>query len=233
VLFRAGDPCHAVALIHAGEIELLADRDGRSVRVATRGRGAFVGDDEARGDGVWHRTARALCRSRVEMLPRDLYIERYAEHPPHPAKTGSGLLVRLRPDSPDSAAALPVEGIDIADFPFIIGRAPAGHEAIGDRRNALLLADTRPYHLSRHQFLIVASADGIGLSDPGSCLGTFVDGRRLGPDPLRLWPGQSVEIHAGGRRSRFRFALAIDRNRTSAARAGALPDRSKVGGAVD
>ena len=205
VLFRAGELCHAVALIRDGEIELLAERDGRSVQVGKRGRGAFVGDDEVLGDGMWHRTARALRRSRVEMLPRDLYLERFAEHA---ARTASGLHVRLQPGSPESAAALPVGGLDITDFPFIVGRASADRDAAA-RRSALLLADTRPYRLSRRQFVIVTTTDGIALSDPGSCLGTFVDGHRLGPDPLPLRPGESVEIHAGGRHSRFRFELTV------------------------
>jgi len=210
VLFRAGDRCHAVALVRAGEIELLADRDGHPVRVATRGRGSFVGDDEALGDGVWHRTARALRRSRVEMLPRDVYIERYAACPADavtPAPTGA--VARLLPASPESAAALPAAGIDITDLPFTIGRAPGERDATIPRQNAFLLRERRPYRLSRCQFVVVALPDGIGLSDPGSRLGTFIDGRRLGPDPLPLQAHESVDIEAGGRHSPFRFKLGI------------------------
>ena len=210
VLFRAGEPCRAVALIHDGEVELLVDRDGQTIRVGTRGRGAFVGDDEVLGDGVWRRTARALSRTRLEMLARDVYLERFAEPLAAGAPTASDSVVRLVPASSGSAAVLPAEGIDITDFPFIVGRASAeGTEAI-PRRNALLLDDSRPYHLSRRQFVIGRSADRIELTDAGSRLGTFVDGQRLGPDPLPLQAGQVAEIRAGGLHSPFSFQLQID-----------------------
>lgn len=210
VLFRAGDHCHAVALVHEGEIELLADQDGRAVRVATRGRGAFVGDDEVLGDGVWRRTARASRRSRVEMLARDIFIERFAERPPSTAATPSGRLAHLLPASPGSAAAMPAAGIDVTDFPFRIGRASVDLDDAVALGKSLLLADERPYHLSRRQFVILEGPDGIGLSDPGSRLGTFVDGRRLGADPLPLRAGEVVEIRAGGQQSPFRFKLRVD-----------------------
>lgn len=210
VLFRAGDHCHAVALVHEGEIELLADQDGRVVRVTTRGRGACVGDDEVLGDGIWRRTARASRRSRVEMLARDVFIERFAERPPRNAATRSGRLVRLLPASPGSAAALPAAGIDVTDFPFRIGRASADLDDTVALGKGLLLQDERPYHLSRRQLLILEAPDGIELSDPGSRLGTFVDGRRLGPEPLPLRPGEVVELRAGGQQSPFRFKLRVD-----------------------
>jgi CRP/FNR family transcriptional regulator, cyclic AMP receptor protein len=210
VLFRAGDHCHAVALIHEGEIELLADQDGRAVRVATRGRGAFVGDDEVLGDGVWRRTARASRRSRVEMLARDVFIERFAERPPRSVATRSGRLVHLLPASPGSAAALPAAGIDVTDFPFRVGRASVDLDDAVALGKGLLLADERPYHLSRRQFVILQGPDGIGLSDPGSRLGTFVDGRRLVPEPLPLRAGEVVEIRAGGHQSPVRFELRVD-----------------------
>lgn len=210
VLFRAGETCRAVALIHDGEVELLVDRDGQTIRVGTRGRGAFVGDDEVLGDGVWHRTVRALRRTRIEMLARDVYLERFVEPLAREAPAASDCVVRLVPASSGSASVLSAEGIAITDFPFIVGRASADVTEASPRRNALLLDDSRPYHLSRRQFVIVRSADRIELTDPGSRLGTFVDGQRLGLDPLPLQPGRVAEITAGGLHSPFSFRLQID-----------------------
>ena len=211
VLFRAGDSCQAVALIHDGEIELLADRDGQSVRVGTRGRGTFVGDDEVLGDGIWRRTARALCRTRVEMLARDVYLERFVDQPWTPvAAVTDDRVVHLLPASPESARTLLGNGIEISDFPFVVGRAAADVSETVSRPNTLLLEDRRPYHLSRRQFVILRGDDGLGISDPGSRLGTFVAGRRLGPDPLPLPIGRVIEVSAGGVQSPFRFQLRVE-----------------------
>ncbi len=210
VLFRAGETCRAVALIHDGKVELLVDRDGQAIRVGTRGRGAFVGDDEVLGDGVWRRTARALRRTRIEMLSREAYLERFAElRVTGAAAASDGEVARLEPASSGSASALPDAGMGITDFPFIVGRASADLTETSPRRNALLLDDSRPYHLSRRQFVIGRSAGRIELTDPGSRLGTFVDGQRLGPDPLPLQPGQVAEIRAGGLHSPFCFRLRV------------------------
>lgn len=209
VLFRSGDRCHAVALVHEGEIELLADQDGRAVRVATRGRGAFVGDDEVLGDGVWRRTARAARRSRIEMLARDVFIERFASNPLLP-ETVAGRSVRLLPASASTAEALPADGIPITAFPFTVGRASKCLDPAASPGKALFLADQRPYRLSRRQFVILEQDGGIALADPGSRLGTFVDGCRLGPAPLPLAAGDRVDILAGGPRSLFRFELGVD-----------------------
>ncbi len=211
MLFRAGDTCNAVALIHEGEIELLVDRNGEAIRVGTRGRGTFVGDDEMLGDGVWHRTARALRRTRIEMLARDVYLERFARPSTSPtAAVAAERLVRLLPASPASAAGLPAEGLEIVDFPFLVGRATSEPAASVNRRNTLLLREDRPYHLSRRQFVVLRDTDSIGLTDPGSRLGTFVDGERLSTDPLRLPIGSEAEIRAGGPQSPFRFRLRVE-----------------------
>ena len=211
VLFRAGEVCRAVALIHDGEVELLVDRDGQTIRVDTRGRGAFVGDDEVLGDGIWHRTARALRLTRIEMLDRDVYFARFVDPLVSDRRDTSHSVARLVPASPKSASAMPAQGIAITDFPFIVGRASADGAEADPRRNVLLLDDSRPYHLSRRQFVIARNGDRIELTDPGSRLGTFVDGQRLGPDPLPLEPGQIVEVRAGGLHSPFAFRLQIER----------------------
>lgn len=219
VLFRAGDSARAVALILEGEIELLAEAEveanaGESApRSGTRGRGAYIGDDEVLGDGVWHRTARAVRQTRLEMLPRDVFLERIAHR--STANGGSmaaadpvaALTVRLLPASPETAAALPAGGLAVVELPFTVGRAGSEPQAPPASGTALLLEERPPYRLSRRQFSLSRTACGVAISDPGSRLGTFVRGLRIGSEPIALPSGETVEIIAGGPQSPFRFQL--------------------------
>jgi CRP-like cAMP-binding protein len=207
VLFRAGDPCHAVAWIRDGEVELLREENGEMRRIGVRGRGAVIGDDAVLTDGIVRHTVRSLGGVTVEMLARDVFLERFGEPEPEPVVEEQRSLVYLLPASPASAAALPEDGIEISEFPFIIGRTSSQPSESLSRRMALLLDDRQPYHLSRRQFAIVRTELGMALTDQGSRLGTFVDGVRLGPEPLPLARGHPVAICAGGLHSPFRFQL--------------------------
>jgi hypothetical protein len=210
VLFRAGDPCPGVALIREGAIELLADVAGVPQRMGMRGKGSYVGDDAILGGGICLHTAVALSRTTVEMLARDVLLKRHGRvgaAAPDRRLARSGPIVHMAPASAEGLAAMPSSGIEIHTFPFVVGRASVDDKERVDRQRALLLDDHRPFRLSRRQFLIIETPTGIALSDPGSRLGTFVDGERLGMVPHELPSGQIVEVSAGGSRSPFRFQL--------------------------
>jgi hypothetical protein len=210
VLFRAGDHCPGVALIHDGEVEVWLEDDQGLRRVEVRGRGAFVGDDAVLGAGICRHTVVACRPTRVEMLARDVYLERLAgpaaagrRAPPTVARE----VVWLEPASPECAAAVPAAGMEIAELPFVVGRADGRTGGAAARRRMLLLDDHPPYRLSRRQFAIVATEAGPAVTDPGSRLGTFVDGERLGIAPRLLPPDEAIVISAGGAHSPFRFRL--------------------------
>ena len=207
ILFRSGDPCRAVAWIRDGEVEILSEEDGDVRRVAVRGKGSVIGDDAVLGDGICRHTARALSGVTVEMLARDVFLERFGEAiVPHSQETAP-LVVHLLAASTASAAALPEGGLAITDFPFVVGRSSSRPSESLPLRSALLVDEKPPHHLSRRQFAIVQTEIGAGVSDSGSRLGTFVDGVRLGPEPLPLARGHPVTICAGGLHSPFRFQL--------------------------
>jgi hypothetical protein len=220
VLFRAGEPCPGVALIHDGAVELLDDVAGVNLRIGTRGRGAFVGDDAVLGTGICRHTVVALRQTMIEMLDRDIFLERFASgrHSAFAASiapllqpreaAGAARVVQLAAASPESQAAMPSGSIEIRLLPFVVGRAPTGPGQALDRGRALLLEERPPFRLSRRQFAIVATEAGVGLSDPGSRLGTFVDGERLGMAPVLVAPGRTIEVIAGGAQSPFRFHLS-------------------------
>jgi hypothetical protein len=211
VLFRAGDHCPGVALIHDGAVELWLEDEKGLRRIEVRGRGAFVGDDAVLGAGICRHTVVASRPTRVEMLARDIFLERLAGVAAAAGRESSASArqhVWLQPASPESAAAVPAAGIEIADFPFVVGRADTESGGATAGRRMLLVDDRRPYHLSRRQFAIVATEAGPAVTDPGSRLGTFIDGERLGIEPRPLPPGETIVISAGGANSPFRFRLS-------------------------
>ena len=207
VLFRAGDPCQAVAWIRDGEVELLREENGEMRRIGVRGRGAVIGDDAVLTDGIVRHTVRSLGGVTVEMLARDVFLERFGEAVSPLSHEASPLVVHLVAASTASAAALPEDGLAITDFPFVVGRTSSHPSESLPLRSALLLDEKPPHRLSRRQFAIVQTEIGAGVSDSGSRLGTFVDGVRLGSDPIPLVRGNCLEIVAGGMLSPYRFQL--------------------------
>lgn len=211
VLFRAGDRSDAVALIIDGEVEVLAERVGGHVRIGTRGNGAYVGDTDVLAERPRRFTFRTLRPTRVEMLAGGLYLERLRANAAA-AEPGAEALVRLLPASTLSAGLLPAEGLCLTSFPFSVGRAGGDQDddKAGDPQARLLIAETPPYRLSRRHFAILRDDATIRVADPGSRLGTFVDGQRLGFEPYALSRATTHELVAGGPSSPYRFQLAVD-----------------------
>ncbi len=209
VLFRAGDPSDSVALIIDGEVEVLAERVGGHVRIGTRGNGAYVGDTDVLNERPRRFTFRTLRPTRVEMLAGGLFLERQRAAAAA-AEPVTEAAIRLLPASTLSAGLLPAEGLRLTSFPFSVGRAgsdPDDEEI--DPRARLVIPETRPYRLSRRHFAILRDDVAVRVADFGSRLGTFLDGRRLGPEPGELTRGAVHEIVAGGPSSPYRFRLAV------------------------
>lgn len=69
ILFTTGDAADSVYLIASGEIGIEVDaEDGRTVRIATKGRGEVFGEIAALDGGVRSATARAISASKVLCL---------------------------------------------------------------------------------------------------------------------------------------------------------------------
>lgn len=230
ILFRAGDPCQAVVLIHEGEVELVEEFGSGTYRLGKRGAGSYIGDGMTLAEGVWSYAARALTPTRLEMIAGPAFLERNEQGPAlvsRDRRLPEGIVPLRQPDnaarpvfspvvhldaaSPASARAMPAEGIEITRFPFNVGRMSSDGPGEGAKsRSSLLIEDRQPYHLSRRQFAIVRMGTQVALSDIGSRLGTFVDGRPIGASPFPLPRGEAVEISAGGASSPFRFRLKAD-----------------------
>lgn len=121
--------------------------------------------------------------------------------------------LQLQAASAQLADAMPKDGLDIERFPFIVGRKPADEGAFPVAPADLMLADKRPFRLSRAHFAIDAADGGYVVRDLASSLGTEVGGRGLGAmfaaDEVRLAPGENMVV-AGGRGSPYRFRLILN-----------------------
>jgi CRP-like cAMP-binding protein len=211
VIFWAGDPSDAVALIIDGEVEVLAEQVNGLVRIGKHGNGAYVGDKDVLAERPRRFTFRTTRPTRVEMLSGRLFMERMRAARAA-AEPRAETLVRLLPASTLSAGLLPEEGLCLTSFPFSVGRegSDGKEDAASDAQARLVIAESPPYRLSRRHFTILREGDIIRVVDPGSRLGTLVDGQRVGLEPVTLAAGSTHEIIAGGASSPYRFQLAID-----------------------
>ncbi|MEZ5865528.1 MAG: cyclic nucleotide-binding domain-containing protein [Geminicoccaceae bacterium] len=207
VLFWAGDPSDAVAMIIDGEVEVLAEQVNGLVRIGKHSNGAYVGDKDVLAERPRRFTFRTTRPTRVEMLSGRLFLERLRASREADGPRAEAT-VRIMPASTVIAGLLPEGGLQVTSFPFSVGRG--GSDGDDDKAAYRLVIDeTPPYRLSRRHFSILREGDTILLVDPGSRLGTLVDGERLGIEPLALSPGMH-EIVAGGASSPYRFQLAVD-----------------------
>jgi hypothetical protein len=99
-----------------------------------------------------------------------------------PASPGSGvtrkaLLVSLYDKTSWKGASIKVE---IARFPFRIGRASESAGRTPLTSNDLTIPDDKPYQISRNHCIIEQSGDGLILRDRGSTVGTIVNGVAIG-----------------------------------------------------
>ena len=121
--------------------------------------------------------------------------------------------VRLYAATETLAAEIPDAGIEIAGFPFTIGREPRGDEPLSEITVHLQVPDTSPYRLSPAHFSIVRTDDGFAIHDLGSARGTSVNGSFIGDlferDTCDLRVGENTVI-AGGMYSTFGFQILVE-----------------------
>ena len=118
--------------------------------------------------------------------------------------------IRIYGEDSRLVSVIGADGIQIDNFPFLVGRASRRRELGPEISVNLMLEDSRPYSLSRVHFAIVKTIDGYQVRDMLSTLGTSVNGnnlgRHFGNDRVTLDSGDNLII-AGGRDSEFRFKI--------------------------
>ena len=131
---------------------------------------------------------------------------------PGTASLSNGTL-RLFPDSPQTADALPSDGLLIEAIPFRVGRPVGRREKSASQPVDLKIPDKKPFRLSRSHFSIVRDREGYAVRDVRSHLGTVVNGELIGQNAPRtmatLVAGENLVV-AGGKDSPFAFRLVYE-----------------------
>ena len=128
------------------------------------------------------------------------------------AVTVVGQRVMLLADSPRTEDSVPRDGIIVEEFPFYVGRVPEKWEGKPSVDLGLAIEESEPFRLSRVHFSIRQHEGAFLLSDPGSTMGTLVNGEFIGrhapQDFVRLYEGEN-QILAGGGDSPFGFRVIV------------------------
>lgn len=234
ILFRRGDPSEFAYLVVSGQVELLEEREGHEVRVGMVAGGEIVGEMGLVEERPRSLTARALTGVRASAVTRDGFVDLILHHPEEglrylralfermrtmngreiptgDERSGAGFDVTLAPLTETAAHAVPAAGLRLQHSPFRIGRAQDAGEVSLDS-NDLVLADEKPYHVSRNHFAIEIRTDGVFVHDRGSYLGTIVNGTHVGgkhrKGSVALALGEN-EVIAGARHSPFQFRVTV------------------------
>lgn len=120
--------------------------------------------------------------------------------------------ITIAAGSAQLARQLDITRLTRIDLPFSVGRKPGRTERAPRTPLDLVLVDVRPFNLSRRHFAIDMSPAGPVVHDPGSQLGTTVNGVRIGTgQPTNVAPlsAGANEVVAGIGTSPFRFAIAV------------------------
>ena len=123
----------------------------------------------------------------------------------------------LKPASESLAASIGREPIEITRLPFVVGRSSRDEGEDEDEASPdpidLVLADDRPYQVSRRHFVIDTDDGELVVRDAGSYHGTTVNRQRIGGDRassvMALRFGEN-SIVAGATGSTYRFTLLIE-----------------------
>ena len=118
------------------------------------------------------------------------------------------------PGSREMTALLPEGGVEVAVFPYFVGRALEPQETKPPITIDLVLEDRRPFRLSAVHFAITESNGKYIVRDFGSEMGTEVNGELLGGDFFRadstpLFRGLN-RVVAGGVGSPFVFRVRVE-----------------------
>jgi CRP/FNR family transcriptional regulator, cyclic AMP receptor protein len=108
---------------------------------------------------------------------------------------------------------LPRDGLDVRQFPFVVGRTVHRSEAAPSCPIDLKVPDQAPFRMSRLHFWIALGAEGVQVRDRSSTLGTLVNGvgicQHFITDTARLDPGENT-ITAGGVNSPYVFRVVLE-----------------------
>lgn len=239
-VYREGDKADAVYFVLTGEVEILRTVEKRAVRLAVVGRGNFFGETGIIRNQPRSITARARTDMSAILMPRNRFLDMVRTDQPvglavlrrlcvrlaHADAKSIGswqpdeeiapdakLRVRLLPGSHLVSSLIGTEGIDIAKFPYRVGRRLQPGEPPLQTTTELALTGSDMYQMSPAHFSIELIERRPAVRDLGSYLGTVVNGVRIAKfensEVAMLQIGQNLVL-AGGDDLPYSFAIIVD-----------------------
>ncbi len=241
VIYREGDPGNAVFVVQEGEVEILRESDGETVRLAVLRRGAIFGEMGVLRDKPRSTTVRALSETRMIALSKADFLDsfggenslalpllrmlcerlsqannhiiepRISTNDVRPDEVGR---MRLLPASPNVEAQIGGDGIEISELPFRIGRHALADDRTSASETELLLRAPGSMQVSPEHLIIEARDGRLVVRDLGSQVGTVVNGVLV----AHFEQSDEVALHfgdnevrLGGLDSPYRFRIIIER----------------------
>jgi CRP-like cAMP-binding protein len=207
VIYREGDPGDAMFFLQEGEVEILRETQGESVRLAVLRRGAIFGETGVLRDKPRSTTVRALSQTKMVVLAKDDFLHAFGgeknalalrllrmlcgrlmeaddqlleQHNPA-AGGGSDKIGRIRliPDSPLVENQIGRNGIDISSLPYSIGCHTITDHQTSLTPTKLLIRSPGNIQITGEHLLIEERRGDLVARDLGSHLGSLVNGIRI------------------------------------------------------
>ena len=241
VIYREGDPGDAVLVIREGEVEVLRETDGETVRLAVLRRGAIFGETGVLRDKPRSTTVRALGEVKMIALSKADFLAAFGgenslalpllrmlcerlsraddqliEHQIFTtgARRDEVGRMRLLPASPEAEAQIGSDGIEIAGLPYRIGRHALADDKTSTSASELLLRCPGSSQVSPQHLAIEARDGRLVVRDLGSHLGSVVNGIRVAHFEQSEESDLRFgdnEVQLGGLDSPYLFRIIIER----------------------
>jgi len=241
VIYREGDPGDAVYVVQSGSVEVSRMVGGEIACLSVFGPGEIFGETGVLRDRPHSTTVTALSDTILLEVDKATFLRTFGEDNPFGlpllrmlcgrlAATDERMLAtkadprelarpaelarfRLMPASPHVAKQIGEEGLEIARFPFTVGRQMQESHGPHLGEDSLALYDAEKHSLSAEHFVLEEREGILTARDLGSRMGTVVNGAYLSrfanAEGLPLRVGVN-EIIAGTKESDFRFRLVAE-----------------------
>jgi CRP-like cAMP-binding protein len=208
VVIEEGTKGTSAYIILSGAVEVLKRSGEREVPVATLGEGQVFGEMGLIEDRPRSATIRALTELKVRSIDRGHFNELLKTKPSVLIPIMKSLFERLRqvsdmlaeraqdsprPTAPEKTFRVVMEGqteeakkclgtqpLQVAKFPFLIGRDSKNPEVDVFHSNDLLIGEEKPYVVSRNHVAVINEGGMLWVLDRGSAFGTIVNGKEIG-----------------------------------------------------
>lgn len=206
VIIREGDKGSEAYIISSGKVRVFRSKGGASVTLAVLGRDQIFGEMGMLDDRPRSASVEAVEDTEAVVVGPDDFAALSSSEPELFMFILKSIFERLRRANqritdlsnpfteeqylegrvfisgltPDAASALGGAEVQVARFPYKVGRKTGNHMLSVFSHNDLYLPDREPFSVSRNHFSIECRGEAFLVTDRGSESGTLVNGELVG-----------------------------------------------------